>query len=110
MMGVILTVLYEWVARERDRRSALAAEVDRSNQALQLRNQQLFQLSQRLQATNNQLTSLNTTVQARLNRLFDDLDASVEREQQALAAEPPEEAKERFSRFLESVQRVLRVS
>lgn len=108
LMGLIISVLYEWVAKERDHRLALAAQIEQSNRELQQRNEELTQVSQTLQSTNSQLNGLNAAVQARLNRLYGDLEAAVEQEQRQLPTLHAEAAGERFTRFLAQVQQTLR--
>jgi len=84
-MGAVITLLYEAVARERERRLAMAEQVERSHR---------------------QLAALNQTIQANLNRIYDDLDRSVEEEQRQLASMPPGPAKERLASLIQRVREV----
>lgn len=111
LMGTIIALLYEWVARERDRRLALADHIEESNRALLQRNQALGEMSQRLQATNNQLNGLNGTVQTRLNRLYGDLEQALDEEMAQLVTLRTEEiTRERFAGFLARVRGLIKDS
>lgn len=82
LMGVLITLLYESVARLREGRIALASQ---------------------LEATNRQLDGLNRVIQANLNGLYDDLRMTTEEQRKELEAESPSPLKERFSQFIQRV-------
>jgi uncharacterized phage infection (PIP) family protein YhgE len=84
------------------------AQIEQSNRELQQLNEELTQVSRRLQSANNQFNALNAAVQARVNRLYGDLEEAVEQEQRQLPTLHAEAARERFTRFLAQVQRILK--
>ncbi|MBI4233617.1 MAG: hypothetical protein HY686_04165 [Chloroflexi bacterium] len=107
VMGAIISVLYEVVAREREGRLGLAARLAEANLRLRTKNEELEQAVQRLEQAHRQLMVLNHSIQGRLNRLYEGLQQGTEEEGRLLETLPPSLARERFARFLRRVEEVV---
>lgn len=107
VMGALIVLLYETVARERERRIALARDIEESNAQLAAKSTELERLNSQVQAANTQLTALNQTVQANLNRLYNDLHTAVGEEQAKLDLYPTLVPKESFSALLHRISSFL---
>ncbi len=83
-MGAAISLLYESIARERDRR---------------------LELAEHLEAANRQLAALNHTIQANINRIYGDLRTTLVEQQKQLHTLPPG-AMERFARFIQRVEEI----
>ena len=86
LMGTLITIFYEAVARGSQRRLALAAQ---------------------LEATNNQLTGLNQMIQKRMDVLFDKIGGRIEEEKRYLGTlfeGFPTQLSVRYYRFLENTR------
>ncbi|MBI2936206.1 MAG: hypothetical protein HYY31_05315 [Chloroflexi bacterium] len=86
VMGIVIVVLYEIVARERDRR---------------------LQVLEKLEGTNRQLTALNTTVQGQLNTLFGAVSEAIDQEASTVDALPPGPSRDRLAAFLRKLSETL---
>jgi hypothetical protein len=87
VLGIIVAMLYELVSRERERRVALALEVQRRARHVE---------------------ALNDTIQRRLNRLYDDLDRIIDEEEQVLLNLPASHAPVRLASFVHRVGQTVR--
>ncbi len=89
LMGASMTILYEAVARGKERQ--LALEVEEANKELSVKNEALG-------SANNQLTGLNQMIQKCLNVIYDE-----RKRLAALATESPDPLKARFQRFIDKI-------
>jgi hypothetical protein len=100
-MGGLMVWLYEVMARERERRIAMAEKLEALNRELNNKLMEIQAAHAKLEATNRQLNGLNGVVQRQLNQLYGDLQHSVEEEQHALLAmEAGPAMRDRFNRFV----------
>ncbi|MBI2165210.1 MAG: hypothetical protein HYU29_02250 [Chloroflexi bacterium] len=93
LMGVAISVLYEIVGRERERRLAFAQQVQEAHQLLLVRSREL--------------EALNNLMQTRLNRLYEGLRQAADNEKRQLEELPPGVAKSRFSSFVARLSAIL---
>jgi uncharacterized protein involved in exopolysaccharide biosynthesis len=103
-----MVLLYEVVARERERRVALARLVEDANIQLAAKNEELKRLNEKLEDTNKQLAGMSKLVQTRINRLYGDLRGVVTSEQSQLGATGTANLRERYSGFLRELDKFLK--
>ena len=63
MVGSLIVVFQEILAREREQRTGLKAAVDEANQLLRQQHEELGRLSQQSQTTHGLLTAMNQLAQ-----------------------------------------------
>ena len=108
LMGGLMVVLYELVARERERRVVLARLVEDANVQLAAKNEELKRVNEKLEESNKQLAGMGKLVQTRINRLYGDLRGVVTAEQSELGATGSTNLRERYSGFLRDLDKFLK--
>ena len=73
MVGSMMVMVQEFVARENEKRFRLRAALDLANTLLIERDDDLDQVSQDLKSNHRQLVALNKMIQSELNTLFTDV-------------------------------------
>ena len=93
LMGSLMIVFYEAVAKERERRMELAKAIEEKNHALEQRNREI--------------SGVNVFVQTQLNNLYGDLRLAISKERAELEDSEEYNIKTRYSRFLSTVTNIL---
>lgn len=100
----MMVLLCEVVVKERERRIALAAQLEDMHAQLQARYGEIKAANDELALANQQLAGLSHMVQGQLNQIYRDLRISVEEERRALDAWPEQHPlKAKFARFVQLV-------